>query len=163
MIGAGLAWSLRTYMEGRDRCYITLPLCHGNALAVAFSACSMVGASAVIRKKFSARNFLPDIRRFQCTSMVYIGELWRYLLNTPPRADDAGHSLRTIFGNGLEGPLWELATKRFGITHVVEHFGTTEMPAGALINWTGRPGYCGFIPPGHPVKRRAIFAAANVQ
>ncbi|VFN04386.1 MAG: fatty-acyl-CoA synthase [Candidatus Kentron sp. G] len=27
LIGAGIAWSLRTYMTERDRCYITLPLC----------------------------------------------------------------------------------------------------------------------------------------
>nr|VFJ95464.1 MAG: AMP-binding enzyme [Candidatus Kentron sp. LFY] len=80
MIGAGLAWSLRTDMGDQDRCYITLPLCHGNALAVAFSSCLMVGASAVIRERFSVRDFLPDIRRFRCTTMIYVGELWRYLL-----------------------------------------------------------------------------------
>nr|VFK25940.1 MAG: fatty-acyl-CoA synthase [Candidatus Kentron sp. MB] len=157
MIGAGIAWSLRTYMTERERCYITLPLCHGNALAVAFSACLMAGASAVIRNSFSARNFLPDIRRFQCTSMVYIGELWRYLLSSAPRLDDADHPLRTIFGNGLDASLWEPVTTRFGITHVVEHFGATEMPAGALTNWTGRPGYCGFIPPDHPESRDVLI------
>nr|VFK16686.1 MAG: fatty-acyl-CoA synthase [Candidatus Kentron sp. LPFa] len=150
MIGAGLAWSLRTYMDKRDRCYITLPLCHGNALAVAFSSCLMAGAAAIIRERFSVSHFLPDIRRFQCASMVYIGELWRYLLNSPPHPDDAAHPLRTIFGNGLETSLWEPVTTRFGITHVVEHFGATEMPAGALTNWTGRPGHCGFIPSNHP-------------
>ncbi len=150
MIGAGLAWSLRTYMAEQDRCYITLPLCHGNALAVAFSSCLMAGAVAVIRERFSVSHFLPDIRRFGCTSMVYIGELWRYLLNSPPHPDDANHPLRTIFGNGLAASLWEPVIARFGITHVVEHFGATEMPAGALTNWTGRPGYCGFIPADHP-------------
>nr|VFK60586.1 MAG: fatty-acyl-CoA synthase [Candidatus Kentron sp. TUN] len=149
MIGAGLAWSLRTYMSSEDRCYITLPLCHGNALAVAFSSCLMAGAIAVIREKFSVRDFLPDIRRFRCTAMVYVGELWRYLLNRSPRPDDAQHPLRTIFGNGLERSLWEPVITRFGITHVVEHFGATEMPASALTNWTGRPGHCGFIPPNH--------------
>ena len=125
-------------------------LCHGNALAVAFSSCLMAGATAVIREGFSVSNFLPDIRRFQCTSMVYIGELWRYLLSTARRPDDGDHTLGTIFGNGLAASLWGPVTERFGITHVVEHFGATEMPAGALTNWTGRPGYCGFIPAGHP-------------
>nr|VFJ61369.1 MAG: fatty-acyl-CoA synthase [Candidatus Kentron sp. FW] len=157
MIGAGLAWSLRTYMGPRDRCYITLPLCHGNALAVAFSSCLMAGASTVIRERFSVRDFLPDIRRFRCTSMVYIGELWRYLSNSLPRPDDTRNPLRTIFGNGLEISLWESVITRFGITHVVEHFGATEMPASALTNWTGRPGHCGFIPPDHPHARAVLL------
>ena len=43
-----------------------------------------------------------------------------------------------------------MVLERFGIERVVEHYGATEMPASALTNWTGRPGYCGFIPPGHP-------------
>jgi fatty-acyl-CoA synthase len=39
---------------------------------------------------------------------------------------------------------------RYGISHVVEHFGATEMPASALTNWMDVPGYCGYIPPSHP-------------
>jgi fatty-acyl-CoA synthase len=40
--------------------------------------------------------------------------------------------------------------ERFGIEHVVEHYGASEMPGSALTNWTGQSGYCGFIPPDHP-------------
>jgi len=33
---------------------------------------------------------------------------------------------------------------------VVEHYGATELPAGALTNWVDRAGHCGFVPPSHP-------------
>ncbi len=146
LIGAGIAWSLRTGMSEQESCYITLPLCHGNGLAVALSAVLTSGGRAVIRKRFSVSNFWQDIRSHQCSSMVYIGELWRYLLNQPAAQDDRQHGLKVLFGNGLNTQLWQQVVARFGVEHIVEHFGATEMPAGALTNWTGRAGYCGFIP-----------------
>ncbi len=148
MIGAGVAWSLRTFMQEEDSCYITLPLYHGNALAVAFSAVVMAGARAVLRPKFSVTHFFEDINEFQCTHMVYIGELWRYLLQR--YHDNPNHTLHTIFGNGLSKELWQEVVSRYGIKHVVEHFGATEMPASALTNWFDVVGYCGYIPPSHP-------------
>jgi fatty-acyl-CoA synthase len=150
MIGAGVAWAIRTGMTAEDRCYITLPLSHGNGLAVAFSSVMHAGGAAIVRERFSVRSFLPDVRAYRCTATVYIGELWRYLDSMPAQADDADTSLSIVFGNGLHGPLWDRSRTRFGIRHVVEHYGATELPAGALTNWTGRAGYCGFIPPDHP-------------
>jgi len=148
MIGAGIAWSLRTFMTQEHNCYITLPLYHGNALAVAFSAVITAGATATVRPKFSVTHFFDEINRFGCTHMVYIGELWHYLLER--HEGNPNQTLHTIFGNGLHRSLWIEATKRYNIQHVVEHFGATEMPASALTNWMDVPGYCGYIPPNHP-------------
>ncbi|WP_156898093.1 AMP-binding protein [Methylocapsa acidiphila] len=150
LVGAGVAWGLRTGIRRDDRCYISLPLNHGNGLAVAFGACVEIGATAVIRAKFSASAFLDDVRRYRCTSMVYIGELWRLLDRIPRLESDRDTPLRIAFGNGLRRDLWRKTVERFGLTHVVEHYGATEMPAGALTNWTGRPGACGYVPPDHP-------------
>jgi fatty-acyl-CoA synthase len=150
MIGAGIAWSLRAGLKSSDRCYTPLPLCHGNAMAIAFSSCVTVGAAIVLRERFSARSFIGDIRTHSCTAAVYIGELWRYLDAIPVDAGDADAGLRIIFGNGLGRELWARTIRRYGITNIVEHYGATELPAAALTNWTGRPGYCGFIPPEHP-------------
>ena len=80
--------------------------------------------------------------------MVYIGELWRYLLQT--YHENPNKSLRVIFGNGLTKNLWDDVVKRYKIEHVVEHFGATEMPASALTNWFDVSGFCGYIPPSHP-------------
>ncbi len=148
MIGAGIAWGLRTFMQEKSRCYITLPLYHGNALAVAFSAVVFSGASALLRKKFSVTHFFEDVNTYNCSHMVYIGELWRYLLGR--YHDNPNQSLETIFGNGLTKELWEEVVKRYHVRHIVEHFGATEMPAAALTNWMDEAGYCGYIPPSHP-------------
>ncbi|MEL7246406.1 MAG: AMP-binding protein, partial [Cyanobacteria bacterium J06573_2] len=125
MIGAGIAWSLRTQMTPESNCYITLPLYHGNGLAVAFASCVEAGACAVVREKFSVRAFLDDVRNYNCDSVVYIGELWRYLLNSPQKPEDKNNPLKVIFGNGLSSGLWENVIERFGIERIVEHFGAT--------------------------------------
>lgn len=161
MIGAGIAWSLRTAMETTDRCYIALPLYHGNGLAVAFSSCVYAGATAVVRERFSVSHFFEEINRFSCTHMVYIGELWRYLVNTDRGGTNPNRALRVIFGNGLNRELWEKVVNRYGIAHVVEHFGATEMPAGALTNWFDVPGFCGFIPPEHEDAGRIVLVDDN--
>jgi fatty-acyl-CoA synthase len=156
MTGAGIAWGLRTGMTADDRCYIALPLFHGNALAVAFSAVVHVGGMAVVRERFSVSAFVGDVRRHACSACVYIGELWRYLETIPASAGDADLPLRVLFGNGLHRGLWEPTIRRFGVEHVVEHYGATELPAGALTNWTDVPGYCGYIPPDHPDARDVL-------
>lgn len=89
LIGAGVAWALRCELTAADRCYIPLPLCHGNGLAVAFSSCVEAGAAAVVRERFSVRAFPGDVRRHRCTAVVYIGELWRYLAARPGVAGEA--------------------------------------------------------------------------
>jgi acyl-CoA synthetase (AMP-forming)/AMP-acid ligase II len=161
MIGAGVAWSIRTAMTQEDNCYITLPLYHGNALAVAFSSVLFTGATAVLREKFSASHFFDDINQYQCSHMVYIGELWRYLINKTPSSTIPNKTLKVIFGNGLNHSLWSEVINRFNIQHVVEHFGATEMPAGALTNWTNNKGYCGFIPPTHKDSTRLQLINQN--
>ncbi|MGE0430875.1 MAG: AMP-binding protein [Planctomycetota bacterium] len=149
LAGAGIAWGHRTGMTPTDRCYIPLPMFHGNGLAVAFASCVEVGAVAVLRQRFSASRFLDDVRAHRCTAVVYIGELWRYLSRQPQRDDDHDNPLRIAFGNGLGADLWQPTVQRFGLAHIVEHWGATELPAGALLNWTDRPGFCGFVPRDH--------------
>jgi fatty-acyl-CoA synthase len=159
MLGAGIAWSLRTGMTCSDNCYIPLPLYHGNALAVAFSSVIYARATATVRAKFSVSEFFSDINRYECSHMVYIGELWRYILNKIKTNENK--SLKVIFGNGLTKSLWDEVVQRFDIKHVVEHFGATEMPAGALTNWYNISGYCGYLPPNNPRLSEMILADEN--
>jgi len=161
MIGAGVAWSLRTAMDENDSCYISLPLFHGNGLAVAFSSVIFAGANAVLRKKFSVSSFWEDVNSYKCTHMVYIGELWRYLLNRYKDGVNPNRSLKVIFGNGLTKNLYRSVTAHFSIEHVVEHFGATEMPAGALTNWFDIPGFCGYIPPQDERNKMMVLVDEN--
>jgi len=81
-----------------DRMYNCLPLYHSVGGVVAVWAVLLGGGSAVIRERFSAKSFWNEIIRFDCTLFQYIGELCRYLVKTPPCAEETKHKLRLYFG-----------------------------------------------------------------
>jgi citronellyl-CoA synthetase len=110
----------------QDRMYICLPLYHGTGLMVGAGAAMVSGASMFIRRKFSASNFLPEVREHGCTLLVYIGELCRYLSNTEEQAGDDKNPLRSMMGNGMRPDVWLGFKKRFGISRVAEFYGASE-------------------------------------
>jgi len=110
----------------QDRMYICLPLYHGTGLMVGAGAAMVSGASMFVRRKFSASNFLREIREQQCTLLVYIGELCRYLANTEALKDDHKNPLRAMMGNGLRPDVWMDFKQRFGIERIAEFYGASE-------------------------------------
>lgn len=109
-----------------DRIYLCLPLYHSTGLVVGFSAALCSGAAMFIRRRFSARNFLKDIREHHITHMIYVGELLRYLHNLPRTPDDADNPLHTIMGNGLRPDIWDDFKHRFGIKRITEFYSASE-------------------------------------
>ena len=53
----------------------------------------------VLRRKFSASRFLPDIRRYGATYANYVGKPLSYVLAQPESPDDADNPLRAVYGN----------------------------------------------------------------
>jgi solute carrier family 27 fatty acid transporter 1/4 len=56
----------------------------------------------------------------------YIGEICRYLLNTPECPEERQHKVRLMFGNGLRPQIWEKFVKRFNVPRIAEFYGSTE-------------------------------------
>lgn len=110
----------------KDRVYICTPLYHGTAAMVGLGAVLSSGASMYLRRRFSVSAFLPEVRNYKCNMFVYVGELCRYLHNSPARKDDADNPLTSIIGNGLRPDIWEDFAKRFGIDRVIEFYGASE-------------------------------------
>ena len=110
----------------RDRLYICLPLYHGTGLMIGAGAAFTSGASMFLRRRFSAGAFLPEVREHACTCFIYVGELCRYLINTPAKPDDADSPLTTMMGNGLRPDVWMDFKRRFGIRRVTEFYGASE-------------------------------------
>ncbi len=110
-----------------DRIYLCLPLYHGTGLIIGVGAALQSGASMFIRRRFSASAFLPEVREHHCTALIYIGELCRYLCNTP-RGDgnDADNPLRAAMGNGLRPDIWHEFKNRYGIERISEFYGSSE-------------------------------------
>lgn len=129
----------------KDRVYVTLPLYHGTGGLCGIGQAMMAGASVILRRRFSAKAFWEDAAGEGATSIVYIGELCRYLLNQPVHLKERAHRIRTGFGNGLRPDVWAAFSARFGISDLKEAYGSTEGNV-SLMNIDGRPGACGRIP-----------------
>jgi len=109
-----------------DTVYVPLPFFHTNALTVGWPAALYNGAAVALRRRFSAREFLNDVRQFHVTHFVYVGEVCRYIMTQPKKPDDHQNPLREIMGNGLRPDVWGPFKKRFGIEHVHEFYGAAE-------------------------------------
>jgi fatty-acyl-CoA synthase len=128
-----------------DRMYNCLPLYHSVGGVVAVGAVLVGGGAVVIRDRFSASEFWRDVRDERCTLFQYIGELCRYLVNTPVQPIETQHRLRIACGNGLRPEVWETFRTRFHIPRILEYYASTEGNF-SLYNCEGQPGAIGRIP-----------------
>uniref|UniRef100_A0A8C3NM94 long-chain-fatty-acid--CoA ligase n=1 Tax=Cyanoderma ruficeps TaxID=181631 RepID=A0A8C3NM94_9PASS len=102
------------------------------------------GATCVLKKKFSARQFWNDCRKYNVTMFLYIGELCRYLCNQPPKEEDRVHQVRIALGNGIRPSVWKEFLMRFGPIKIFEFYGSTE---GSLsfLNYSNKIGAVGRV------------------
>jgi fatty-acyl-CoA synthase len=128
-----------------DRMYVCLPLYHTTGGVCAVGGALVNGGAAVIRDRFSAREFWDDVVRWDCTVFQYIGELCRYLINSPPCASEHKHRIRVCCGNGLRPDVWPEFQKRFRIPHILEFYGATEGNV-IMFNFEAKEGAVGRIP-----------------
>jgi len=128
-----------------DVFYCCLPLYHGAAATSVTSTALRAGASIVVRRKFSVREFWSDVARHRISVFQYIGEICRYLLNRPAIAGEREHTLRCMLGAGLSSESWQRWVERFGPIQVFEGWGATEANTN-LINVDNYLGACGRVP-----------------
>jgi fatty-acyl-CoA synthase len=128
-----------------DRMYNCLPMYHSIGGVVAVGAPLVNGGSVVLRAKFSAGEFWSDVVRSRCTLFQYIGELCRYLLQSPVQSAESQHPLRLCCGNGLNAEVWTRFQHRFRIPHILEYYASTE-GALSLFNTEERVGAIGRVP-----------------
>jgi fatty-acyl-CoA synthase len=133
-------------VQPEDRMYDCLPLYHSVGGVVATGATLVGGGAVVLRERFSASGFWKDVVDERCTLFQYIGELCRYLLASPPQAQESQHALRLACGNGLRGDVWREFQQRFRIPQILEYYAATEGNF-SLYNCEGREGAIGRIPP----------------
>lgn len=127
-----------------DVIYTTLPLYHSAAHMIGVNGCIVAGATLVLRNKFSASQFWDDCRKYNVTVIQYIGELLRYLCNTPQKPNDRDHKVRVALGNGLRGDVWREFIRRFGDIHIFEFYASTEGNIG-FANYTRKIGAVGRV------------------
>jgi fatty-acyl-CoA synthase len=128
---SGLSATLRFTPD--EVMYQVMPLFHSNAIITAFAPWVVSGATAVMRRRFSASGFLPDVREYGVTYFNYVGKPLSYILATPAQPDDASNTLTRVFGNEAADLDIARFSERFGCP-VIDGYGSTE--GGAYINRT---------------------------
>ena len=123
--GAAAMLAQRFALGPEDRCYVSMPMFHSNAVLVGWAVALAAQGSLVLRRKFSASQFLDDVRRYGATYANYVGKPLSYVMATRERDDDADNPLRVVYGN--EGAPRDLTAfaRRFG-TLVHDGFGSSE-------------------------------------
>ncbi|XP_028297180.1 very long-chain acyl-CoA synthetase-like [Gouania willdenowi] len=127
-----------------DVIYVYLPLYHTSAFLMGLGGAIERGITVVLRRKFSVSNYWDDCRKYNVTVIQYIGEIMRYLCNTPKKHNDKDHKVRVALGNGIRGDTWAHFLERFGNIHVCECYGATEGNVG-FINYIGKVGAIGRV------------------
>ncbi|RLN95165.1 hypothetical protein BBJ28_00024589 [Nothophytophthora sp. Chile5] len=145
-----LAFKYAMHLSMYDRIYCALPLYHTSGGNLSVGMMIFSGATLCISRRFSTSNFWDEVRAYDCTVVQYIGEMCRYLLSAPAKANDKQNHVRAAFGNGLRPDVWAPFQERFGIPSVYEFYGSTEGPMGMLNACTtkadqGHLGRRGFI------------------
>jgi crotonobetaine/carnitine-CoA ligase len=130
-----------------DRYYVTLPLYHANGLFMQVYACLIAGAAAVIRERFSASNWLTDVRRYRTTLTNSLGVVAPFIFAQPETEFDRDHSLRLLVASPNPPELARIWRDRFGLANVVPGYGMTEVniPAWGGPNIASPPGSAGRI------------------
>lgn len=108
-----------------DTCYLSMPMFHSNAIMAGWAPAVAAGASIALRRKFSASQFFPDVRRFNATYANYVGKPLSYILAAPERADDSDNPLRIIYGNEAAPRDISRFADRFDVV-VIDGFGSSE-------------------------------------
>ena len=130
----------------KDTFYITMPLFHANGLFMQLYGTLLAGGRAVVRERFSASSWIPDIREHGCTVSTLIGVMSHAITQQPAGTGERDHGLRFICSAPNPPPHEAAFRERFGVPTVISGFGMTEVNIPLYGRYEeSRPGTCGFV------------------
>ena len=106
--------------------YTALPLYHSMGAILGISGAVHSGTTLAIAPKFSATNFWKECYLCNAKYIQYIGEMMRYVLETPPGEYDKKHNVKVAMGSGLRYDIWPEVKPRFGEMWIWELYASTE-------------------------------------
>ena len=112
------------YVDESDRYLNALPMFHTAGTGITYSMLR-AGGSVALSKGFSASRYWDDVRRFEATITIAIHGMVTFMLDQPPKPDDADNPLKTVY----MGPLsrHKEFAQRFGV-EIYTAYGMTEVP-----------------------------------
>jgi fatty-acyl-CoA synthase len=132
----------RIWLTSNDVLYSAMPLFHGNALSAAVFPAFAGGATLVLRRRFSASQFLSDVRECGATFFNTVGRAISHIVATPPTEHDRDHVLRFVLGPETSAQDKIAFSDRFGVP-LIEGYGSSENAIILLPVANARPGVLG--------------------
>jgi len=125
--------------QREDTLYVCLPLFHGNALLGGCIPGLIADATVALARRFSARNFWPDVRRFGATKFNLLSAMVNILWSQPPSPDDDDGIRRQTTMVPIPN-FWQEFARRFNLEL------TSVYSLSDYANAT-------MLPPGHPPEK----------
>jgi len=123
--------------------YVWAPLSHVSSQFSGVVNCLIMGATMVLTRDFSAKNFWSDINRYKCTVSGVFEAVMNILSFAPPSPDDSKNTLRAMTTSHVPPEIHEPFEKRFGLK-LINIFGSTEADATITSTYDDiRVGSCG--------------------
>ncbi|GAB1214378.1 hypothetical protein ATERTT37_003540 [Aspergillus terreus] len=125
-------------------------------IVAALPATLMTFGTIILARRFSRQQFWKDCRQFNANAILYIGEMLRYLVQSPPDpsgVDEKDHNVTLAFGLGLAPTVWKEFRARFGVEWIVEYYSATESTV-SLVNSTRNDAGNGKVARWGPLMRR---------
>jgi len=151
MILAGEAFTLCSDLTPADRMMVILPLFHANAQYYSVMGALAAGACLILIERFSAGAFWNQAVRYGATQFNFVGAVGRILCRRPAGEFRPEHAIKTAYGALVTDDVYTHFTRRFGIPHVIDGYGLTEVPRVSQnpIGGKIKPGSMG-LPARHP-------------
>ena len=137
--------------------YCPMTLAHGNALNATLFPALAAGCTLVLRDRFSAGEWLADVRTHGVSFTTTVGRALGYVLATPATADDRDHRLKMVLAPEASPRDTAEFADRFGV-RVISGYGSSE--GGIALLPAGKPGALGTAPPGADI---AVVTAAGAE
>ncbi len=151
MLAIGMAVASNLGLGPDDVGYTAMPLFHSNSLYLGFQPALHVTAGLLVRERFSASAFVPDVLAHGVTWWNYVGEPVHYILSWIERTHGGDEErirraitahprnrLRAAVGNGAAAPDIERFQRWLGLEEMFELYGSTEA-AISTFRRTGDP------------------------
>lgn len=140
-------------IKNKSTVFTAMPLYHSTAALLGVCATFSQGGCTALSNKFSTSAFWKQVYLTNSTHIQYVGEVCRYLLNSPISKYENIHSVQIAYGNGLRPDIWKEFKQRFHIDIIGEFYASTESPLattsfqrgdfgigacrnyGTIINW----------------------------
>lgn len=105
-----------------------LPLFHGNAQFAAVVPALLAGCKVIVRHRFSATRWSAIVRESGTTVTNLLGVMMDLIGKQPSDPLDSQNALRCIDAIPTAWSIVDGFKERFGVEHIVEAYGLTEVP-----------------------------------